>query len=221
MQKMTEIMTETVGLKKAAREKGRWLTVLALFMAVSSAKAQNFWLSAGDLGFRFLYGKCVNEQGESGRNPRFLGECGEMNGADLSGEIIEENKLSGIHLEEARLSDANFHGGELLHASLRKAELRNTIFALGDVSRANFEEAKMRGASFYWTAMEGANLKGSDLRDADLRGASLQNIDWDKKTKFKNAVFDEDTWLPFDRSEAQKKGMIYAPAAGKTNGKDR
>ena len=59
-----------------------------------------------DLGFRYIEGKCVNESGQEGLNPKFPGVCGDIEGADLREAFLENVDFSGAHMRGARLSAA-------------------------------------------------------------------------------------------------------------------
>ena len=67
---------------------------------------------AGDLGFRYQNGQCVNSQGMAGLNPSFFGPC-----ADLRGAILGHLNLDGI----------DFSGSQFTASDLQKSSLNNAI----------------------------------------------------------------------------------------------
>lgn len=167
--------------------------------------------SAEDLGYRYVRGTCLNLQGQPGYNPGFIGECGDLGDINMNGTVVEASDLSGSRFDKTKLAEASFFQKKLVGVDFKEATLIGTVFNLGDLTRAQIRDSNMQKASLYWVAMNEAVLVGVDLRDADLRGASLHRaMIWE--TLFTGAVFDEYTWLPFTRQEAEARGMIYTPS---------
>jgi hypothetical protein len=74
-----------------------------------------------------------------------------------------------------------------------------------DLARSKLEKVNLAGAN-----LPRADLSGADLRGADLSGASLLMTNL-KDAKLEGAIFSERTILPFDRAEAERRGMVFVP----------
>jgi uncharacterized protein YjbI with pentapeptide repeats len=111
-----------------------------------------------------------------------------LEGADLSGALLDEANLVGAHLEGADLSGAHLRGIFLSEARLSGAKLGGAHLERANLSGADLEGADLSGAdleraNLFRTRLEGADLKGVNverailfearLRGADLSGANL------------------------------------------------
>src|SRR4051812_30325644 len=116
--------------------------LLLLVLLVSNARAEF-------RGFRWdrQSGQCLNVAGRAGRNPRFLGECGELRGEDL---------------RYLNLRDTLAAGG-LRGADLREADLRTVNLTALDLSGADLRDARLEGTIFSGTLLNGARLDGARL----------------------------------------------------------
>ena len=178
-----------------------------------------------DLGFRYVDGKCVNESGQEGLNPKYPGVCGDIEGVDLREAFLENVDFSGANMRGARLSAAKlrgaiFIGAELRSADLRDADLRNTDFRGADLQRVNFRqadlteanlsEADLQRAEMFQAIMRRVSLRDSDLRNSDLRGADLTDADL-TKTRLRRAVGDGQTLIPANLSydDLMRRGMLF------------
>ncbi|MDJ0660339.1 MAG: pentapeptide repeat-containing protein [Crocosphaera sp.] len=148
----------------------------------------------------------------------------------------EPLNLSDVDLRDACLSNANLSGVDLRRADLRGANLSEAILEGTNLEDALYNDKTQLPRSFgsnYKTLDEedqkkvmiklasGANLQGKDIKYADLsrvnlsnanlKGANLSHIDFDHQTEWKDAQFDDETKLPFDRDTAIIKGMRFAP----------
>ena len=66
--------------------------MLLTVLGVGQAHGQQFG------GFRYRDGKCVNDEGEEGRNSRYVGECGALRARDLRDANLVEIDLSGADM---------------------------------------------------------------------------------------------------------------------------
>jgi uncharacterized protein YjbI with pentapeptide repeats len=119
----------------------------------------------GDLGFRYdpVTRRCLKD-GQAGRNPGFVGQCGLLSGSDL-----HEAKLRGSDLSGARLLGVNLAGADLTEADLSSATLYNC-----NLSQANLTGAKLERAEARKNDLTDANLSNADLRGANLAGSILK-----------------------------------------------
>jgi len=101
--------------------------VLLLILGTGRVHGQQF------VGFRYEDGKCVNDEGDEGHNPGYVGECGglrarDLRGAnlitvDLSGADMHSVEAQGIKLEDGVLVGAQMTNAKFESADLRKADL--------------------------------------------------------------------------------------------------
>ncbi|HEX2521037.1 MAG TPA: pentapeptide repeat-containing protein, partial [Terriglobia bacterium] len=99
---------------------------------------------------------------------------------------------------------------------------------------ANLMNASLRRSTLQGADLSGATLYGSDFRKADLRGANLRDgvvgevgqaltfraLDVSfKTTNLAGAVFDGNTQLPFDVSEAASRKMVGMGVVSKSSTK--
>ncbi len=84
--------------------------------------------------------------------------------------------------------------GDLWGADLQGSDLEGSDLTGANLSRANLKNAKLSGAN-----LSGAHMLLTQIQGADLSGA----------------IYNERTVLPFARSEAEKRGMIYKPTSDK------
>jgi uncharacterized protein YjbI with pentapeptide repeats len=165
--------------------------VAALSMSTSSR--------ADDEGYRFnlVSGRCENSAGQQGRNPGFVGECGDLRDADLEGADLAHANLRGADLRRAYLFGADLRGTDLRDAELYRANLCHAVLAGADL-----RGAQLRGAYLFKTDLRSADLRGAHLNQA-LQGADLQ------RTSLAGAKFDAQTELPFCPIEAGRRLMVF------------
>ena len=96
--------------------------------------------------------------------------------------------LSGSALPKPDLSHADLHG-----ADLHTADLSGTCLAKANLVEARLDQARL----------DNADLRGADLRSANLSEARLETAN------LYGAFFNQKTRLPFDKTEAIRRGMIY------------
>jgi hypothetical protein len=80
----------------------------------------------------------------------------------------------------------------------------------GDLWGSDLKDAKLSSANLSGANLPRADLTGADLTGADLTGANLIMARL-KGAKLKGAIFNERTILPFDRKEAENRGMVFVP----------
>jgi uncharacterized protein YjbI with pentapeptide repeats len=197
------------------------VVVMASSLVPGNAAGQEF------AGFRYENGKCVNEAGEEGLNPGYVGECGELrahdlreatlNTVDFSGADMHNVRARAAKLRDAVLVGANLRSAELEGADLRGADLTNARMdranlRIADLSGAILFEVKLDRANFEGALLRDANLARSDLRRADFRGADLSYADL-TRANLRGAMFNQSTVFPVDlpAQHAQSRGMVYRP----------
>ena len=116
---------------------------------------------------------CASDRGETGYNPDFQGECG-----DLRGSHVQPGDLRGKNLFGANLSGMDLRKADLRNAVLLRSDLTQTRLWEADLRGADLRGAKLNGAELIKARLEGARLEGADLADssltqANLKGASL------------------------------------------------
>jgi uncharacterized protein YjbI with pentapeptide repeats len=178
-------------------------------------------------GFRYYSGKCVNDEGEEGKNPGWVGECGGLRAHDLRNAILNEVDLSGadlhaaqargVKLKDAVLVGATMRNAELESADLRGADLTDAVMDRADLHLADLTGAKLQGARLERVRLVDAVLRDADLsranlRLADLRGADLAYADL-SRANLRGAMYNRRTVLPVTLTPqlAQVRGMVFRP----------
>src|SRR4051812_6001259 len=93
--------TQGMGFKLSGR-----VSLAAVFILTVTRAA------AGDLGYRFINGACVNPKGDNGLNPSYIGQCADFRGAVLGGVDFWGIDFSGSNFEGAEISNAKFDGAK-------------------------------------------------------------------------------------------------------------
>ncbi|MCB0341749.1 MAG: pentapeptide repeat-containing protein [Pseudobdellovibrionaceae bacterium] len=177
--------------------------------------------SKNDLGFRFQWdepsktGVCKNDRGEEGYNPHFVGPCGDMrgmklgrvklNGADLSGAILD-----GLDLRNAQLNGAILVGVKARGTDFSKAYLNGAKLYSADVSGAVLDRTELNGAYLDNADLSGAvvihaQMHGAQMSHANLAGTKI-NSPMDT-ANVRGAIVAIGTELPFGIKEASARGM--------------
>jgi hypothetical protein len=184
------------------------------------------------LRFKYQDGRCTDGK-ETGHNRRHFGACGQFNriprrlasldGVDLRGSrsfYFAFNRRGGArlradhaawtmtHLIRSRLVDSSFVEAELIGLVSTNSKLHRSKFTGANLEGARFFYSDLRGASFERARLRAiiaveSNLRGCDFRGADLSDAELQ------LSPLEGALFDDTTKLPFDRAEAERRGMLW------------
>ena len=173
------------------------INLLIAIMAVAGCKHHGGKGEHEDL-FRFdpALGRCMHGESE-GRNVGKIGECGKVQGVDLSGRDLSHKNLRGMHFDQVNLSKANLSSANLYYATftgsnLKGASLRDAT-AIGYFSDTSMREADLRGAEFFqFVAESKKNI------------ATFANVD------FKAALINSRTVMDLDIGDAVfAKGMVY------------
>jgi uncharacterized protein YjbI with pentapeptide repeats len=202
---------------------GSYLGIAALFLGVGAVAgvAQEYQ------GFRYASGKCVNDQGEEGRNEGYVGECGALRGHDLREAVLNEVNLSGADLHAARargikLKDAVLVGVAMRNSDFESADLRGADLMDAVMDRADLRLADLTGARLHDARLERVILFGALLRDADLSRANLRRADLREadlsyadlsRADLRGAVYNQRTVFPVSLTpqQAEARGMVYRP----------
>ena len=102
-----------------------------------------------------------------------------LEGANLSGALLNSAKLREAVLIRASLSGADLYGADLSRGVLIGAFLSGAVLVGADLS----------GANLIRTHLSYANLIGADLKGADLRGANLSYANLSTGNRFNAAFF--------------------------------
>lgn len=123
--------------------------------------------------------------------------------------ILRNVDLSFHNLEGCYMWSAYCEGGKFISSDLYAAYVGSANFSHCDLSNAC-----MRGISAWDTIFYKANLCGADFSLDNLGGyaefwnCDFSGIQWDERTNFYGARYDEYTIFP-DGFHPQKKGMIF------------
>lgn len=202
---------------------------LVLFTSVSTTVAYG-----NDQGFRYdvTTGVCKKNSSEGeivGRNPGFLGDCGDLRNQSLQGKTIQSSlrgaDLTNARLEKARLQKVDFSGAIVKGTSFAEADLSGAIFnnsTLENVDFSNavlidakihfdgrdisFRNAVMRNAFIGPKGVDQVDFKGretvllrADFSHADLRGARVSTVHM-PRVVFQGANLSEAYFAPMDAS---------------------
>jgi len=132
---------------------------------------------------------------------------GSLNGADFTDAILDHAVFTNASLKKAVFKGANLNFTSFYKADLSGADLRE---ATGFIrfSTTNLTGANLEGLTLHPDTdciFRGANLKkckitagysGCDFSNADLRGANLRGSTIPATTRFKGAIYDDDTAWP-------------------------
>lgn len=170
--------------------------------------------------FRFHYDadlhNCVDNNGVSGYNIDFLGECGVIKNKDLTyARLIFPPSLKGSILAGSNLTSAT-----LSEIPFDSADLSGVNFTSADLIRSNFNGANVKNVIWTKAFLYGANLERVDLTGADFRGAGLISASL-KKAKLRSANFTDDRMNVINLSGADlsnaKLSGTYLYGADMTN----
>jgi uncharacterized protein YjbI with pentapeptide repeats len=176
---------------------------------------------AGDLGFRYTDGQCKNANGETGLNPSYVGECGDLRGtvikmnlddtnlrgskfdsSDLRSSTFKNADLTGTVFTSANVAAVDFTGAKLINAKLVKVNAVETILKDANATGADLSKSFFRRAMAKNINLEKANLENSDIRYADFSGASFTDA------VLKGCIFNNKTKLSITKAEATRLGMV-------------
>jgi uncharacterized protein YjbI with pentapeptide repeats len=122
-----------------------------------------------------------------------------LNGSRLRGSRFESARLIGLTAGfRTDCEECDFSRVQGDQADFNMASLRRTRFG-----GARFRGARFRDADFYFADLTFGDFSNADFRGADLWFADLFAAD------LRGAYFNAFTRLPFERSEAIRRGMIF------------
>lgn len=110
----------------------------------------------------------------------------DLRNVDLRGGKFQRVRLVGSRLEGADLRDVHLDEAAIEGAFLQGAKLRNAQLPGASLVHAHLERANLYNA----------NLRGAKLIDAHLAGARLSHAQFDEKTNFLRATYDDKTFWP-------------------------
>ncbi len=122
-------------------------------------------------------GFCRDSAGEFGRNPSYIGECGDLTGMNLAGADLRKRDLRGAGGEGVILSGADLSGADLRHAKFFKSDLRGATFNRANMRGAGIGCSDLTGAKLVNVAsFEKASFSASILAEADMSDAGLGDM---------------------------------------------
>lgn len=164
-----------------------------------------------------------------------------LDGAQLTGAVLDEAKLQGASfvgaglrkasLDRAELSRADLDGADLRDASLKSAlldgaSMRRTNLGGAALNQAHleaavlenalapgaiFDRAVLRGASLQSAIADGASFGGADLRGANLNGTSFRGASLDA-ARFEGTRFYGTHFEAATFSETRMQGTLFDDA---------
>lgn len=124
-----------------------------------------------------------------------------LNGVEINNAVLRSARLFRATLYTAQCKQADFRGADLNGASFNKAECSQADFRGMKATNTSFRNANLQKSRFNYLYCQGCNFQNADLRGADLTGGFILN------SRFKGALFNSETRLPFSREQALEKGM--------------
>ncbi len=110
---------------------------------------------------------------------------------DMTNSLFERASLQQANLNRSMLANAKFCDADLTGASLDNADASNANF-----SRVKFKGATLEKCVLRKCVMNNVDLTKAKLNGADLRGVDLSTATLSKDTKFRKALYDEETKFP-------------------------
>ena len=159
--------------------------------------------TAGDLGFRYVDGRCVNQSGQTGHNKSYFGQCTDFSrlvagrfdfsSMDLSGSLFTGSNLQevsfakatciGCDFSAASLKGMDFTGAVLKDCNFKNAVIANSRLAEAKIVQSDFSLANFDGLNLSYFSPEksqfvGAHFHAAVLDSADLSGNDLEEADF-------------------------------------------
>lgn len=108
-----------------------------------------------------------------------------LQGADLSGKIMEGADFSDANLTNSNLEGCDLYWAICFRTNLTNANLKRAYFCGADLKFANFAGADLRGANFGCDNLGGSTqLQGANLQDCLIDEAIFKLATYDSETKF-------------------------------------
>jgi uncharacterized protein YjbI with pentapeptide repeats len=127
-----------------------------------------------------------------------------INLSTLTDEKTDEKlDLEGIRLTRAILRKANFSRANLRGAYLNAADLTGARLEQADLSGADLTKVNLRNAN-----LSKANLRQTILKRSNLIDARLEDVELDKKTDLKGAVYGETKKRPYTEETKKKLEIV-------------
>ncbi len=176
------------------------VTLLVTWGGVGSIGSVSYALPPVDRGCRYTGDLSTNtcaRAGDTCRNPRFIGECGDLQGCLIrpAGASASEGACS-ISWEDFRSVASDLSTPRVPLSSLQGANLAG----VAGLTRREFvlSGSPNRGFNFTGTRWRGTHVEGSSFRNANFTAANLQELEagfpnngypLDPPTDFSGAIF--------------------------------
>ena len=134
------------------------------------------------------------------------------NKIDLSFINLQYVNLSNSNLTGVTLLISNLSYARLFQATLTKANLEKANLTRANLEKADLTDAILKGANLIEANLRHATLTNADLQEAllirtDLRGAKLSQAILERLPKLDDAIYNDETELPFSDKKAKDYGM--------------
>lgn len=173
--------------------------VAKVYQALTSSAAQSEKATSMSFIAQRIYGQEMLGLSVVGQDLRFV---------EFNRVVLRESNLASSRLNYVRIL-----GSDLRESSLMDADLGFALIEKTDLRRVNAAGARLQGTRFVQTKGAYADFTSADLRGADLRGIDFGgDFPHDAAqitARFRGALIDRGTQLPFDRATAESLGMIF------------
>jgi hypothetical protein len=164
---------------------------------------------ASDIGFRYKDGMCVNQNGDKGLNPGYVGQCGDLQGIVLKNLDLTGYDLSGSKFTSSEIQNVNFSESKLEGVSFQSAKITDSIFKKSMNTNTNFSKAAIitsdfSAAEFIHVKFQNANLQGAVFTAIKAIDANFAN------TKMKKSRMDRSEILNSDFSDADLREANFS-----------
>lgn len=117
-----------------------------------------------------------------------------MQGISFFGSVFKH-----VSFESSCLSGVQFNCGVLEQVNFKNADLSGVNLFRAKLFQCNFTKADMTGVCF----------QEADFTECDFRGVDLSNGAIMAANSLMGCLYDHTTQLPFSKSEAASRGMVY------------
>ena len=131
---------------------------------------------------------------------------------------IQKAMFHGLNLRGAtfylsRINEGDFSEAQLPESQFRASSIQGANFISANLISSDFSAARAASASFFKSNLIGCKCNSADFFATDFREAHLESADFSNSVvamaHFEGAFFNSFTKLPFSRSEAFRRGMIF------------
>jgi uncharacterized protein YjbI with pentapeptide repeats len=201
------------------------------YMGISALLMLAAFITPASAAYRYQ-DKICQENGRAGFNEGSFSECGRVEGKSVTSLLLKKRVLRAIRMRTALLKSVNWSSVNLDYAIAQETFwyapiLRNISLLQSDFRGARIESAQIKGveakksdfraARILYSSLSEIDFHRADLRDSYFLHSNLKNIDFSGadlrgsvwlKTKCENCRYDPLTKLPWNESEAKRRGFL-------------